>query len=205
MIKEKWQKILVLLVIVIAGSGGLFFLTHKQKEEPETLWEEVDTSEERSEQTTESTTSESSTIMVDVKGAVQKPGVYELAKEARMKDAIMLAGGTTEDAEVRQLNLAQKLEDQQMIYVPTKEEAKEMTIEELVPESESSEEKSDLVNINTADLNELITLSGIGPAKAQAIIDYREENGAFKSIDDLQQVSGFGEKTVEKLRESITI
>ncbi|WP_202622258.1 helix-hairpin-helix domain-containing protein, partial [Candidatus Enterococcus willemsii] len=127
--------------------------------------------------------------------------VYEIAAEARMKEVVMLAGGFTEQAEENQLNLAEKLTDQQMIYVPNKEEA--VMVAPVNVTSTSSQNVQ--VNINTADTNELQTLTGIGAAKAQAIIDYREENGLFKSVDDLIKVSGFGEKTVEKLREDITI
>lgn len=152
--------------------------------------------------TTQSSTAELQKIMVDIKGEVNKPGVYELKPDARVKEVVLLAGGLTKDAEEKQLNLAEKLTDQQMIYVPSKKEAKDMAP---VATSPTTEKQADLVNINTADSQELQTLSGIGPAKAQAIIDYREENGAFKAIDDLKNISGFGEKTVEKLRESIRI
>lgn len=100
------------------------------------------------------------------------------------------------------MNLAEKLQDQQMIYIPNKEEAEEMEID---GDKEAEDNNEDMIDINAADINELQKISGVGPAKAQAIVDYREENGAFESVDELNEISGFGEKTVEKLRDSIKI
>uniref|UniRef100_UPI00403F023A helix-hairpin-helix domain-containing protein n=1 Tax=Candidatus Enterococcus willemsii TaxID=1857215 RepID=UPI00403F023A len=185
-----------LIASVLIIGGGFFLLTPTKEEAP--TWETIE------EVVASSASNENeipTTIMVDIKGEVKKPGVYEIAAEARVKEVVMLAGGFTEQAEENQLNLAEKLTDQQMIYVPNKEEA--VMVAPVNVTSTSSQNVQ--VNINTADTNELQTLTGIGAAKAQAIIDYREENGLFKSVDDLIKVSGFGEKTVEKLREDITI
>jgi len=203
---EKIKKWLPIGALIICFIVVITFLLISGKKEEEPPWE-VATTEESLVETTESTKEvEETTIMVDVKGAVKKPGVYELKKEARLKEAILLAGGMKEEAEEKQLNLAKKLEDQEMIYVPTKEEAESMPDDFTQTQSDNETSSSDtLININTADLTQLQQLSGIGPSKAQAIIDYREENGAFKNVDELQEVSGFGQKTVEKLKESITI
>ncbi|AEN87547.1 MULTISPECIES: helix-hairpin-helix domain-containing protein [Priestia] len=144
-------------------------------------------------------------VMVDIKGAVQKPGVYQLPKDARVKDALAQAGGATKEADLRQLNLASKLQDEMAVYIPA-------AGEEIPPSSPISSISSSgtsnnqpLVNINTATTDELQTLNGIGPSKASAIVSYREENGLFQKVEDLGQVSGIGEKSLEKIKAEITV
>ncbi|MEK1828244.1 helix-hairpin-helix domain-containing protein [Priestia megaterium] len=136
--------------------------------------------------------------MVDIKGAVQKPGVYQLPKDARVKDALAQAGGATKEADLRQLNLASKLQDEMAVYIPAAGE--EIPPSSPVSSISSSGTSNDqpLVNINTANTDELQTLNGIGPSKASAIVSYREENGLFQTVEDLGQVSGIGEKSLEK-------
>lgn len=192
-LQYKQYALMGLIASMLLIGGGIFLLNPTKEEAP--AWETIEEVVANS-----SSSATPTTIMVDIKGEVKKPGVYEIAAEARVKEVVMLAGGFTEQAEENQLNLAEKLTDQQMIYVPNKEEAVIIDPVNITPTSSQKQ-----ININTADTNELQTLTGIGAAKAQAIIDYREENGLFKSVDDLINVSGFGEKTVEKLREDITI
>lgn len=200
-IKERLKKFLPLLIATIITIFLLiFYFTQKNNEEP--TWQQSDDPFQQITEMTEKETEESSNkIIVDIKGEVNQPGVYELEGDARVKEGILKAGGLTKKAEEKQLNLAEKLNDQQMIYVPNKKEAKEMEAA-----GENTEEQNDeMIDINAADLTELQKINGIGPAKAQAIIDYREENGPFKTVDELSEISGFGEKTVEKLRDSIRI
>lgn len=200
-IKERMKKFLPLIIgIFILIVAIVFYFTQTNKEQ--TAWEKSDEPFQQMTTTTEEQTEETGKIMVDIKGEVNKPGVYELTGDARVKEVILEAGGFTKNAEEKQLNLAEKLSDQQMIYVPNKTEAEEMEVAGEVQEESQTEE---MIDINAANLTELQELSGIGPAKAQDIIDYREENGPFETVDELNEVSGFGEKTVEKLRESIKI
>ncbi|MGM0124340.1 competence protein ComEA [Enterococcus sp. AZ194] len=168
-------------------------------------------------QETTSTTSSTEIIAegslyVDVKGAVQSPGMYEISEGDRLQDVIQLAGGFSKEADDRQMNLSEKVTDQELIYVPKKGEklAKETASEDEKKQAENSSESgvkkgSEKVNLNTADAAQLQELSGIGAKKAEEIIKYREENGSFKTINDLTKISGIGEKTVEKLKNSITI
>ncbi|WP_375346037.1 helix-hairpin-helix domain-containing protein [Priestia megaterium] len=144
-------------------------------------------------------------VMVDIKGAVQKPGVYQLPKDARVKDALAQAGGATKEADLRQLNLASKLQDEMAVYIPAAGE--EIPPSSPVSSISSSGTSNDqpLVNINTANTEELQTLNGIGPSKASAIVSYREENGLFQTVEDLGQVSGIGEKSLEKIKAQITV
>ncbi len=141
------------------------------------------------------------TLFVDIKGEVILPGVYEVKQHSRVIDVIQLAGGFTEFAERKGVNLAEKVVDEMVIYVsPIGEELTNWTTLH-----SSSNHENRVVNINFAKKNELEKLPGIGPSKANAIISYREKHGHFKSIDDLEKVSGIGSKLVEKFREYITI
>ncbi|MGN8232440.1 helix-hairpin-helix domain-containing protein [Priestia flexa] len=146
--------------------------------------------------------STSTQIVVDVKGEVQKPGVYELEAGLRVQDAVERASGITKEADMNQVNLATKVADEMVIYIPAIGQEPQVPVA-----SGGSVEKSDsgVVNLNTATLEDLQTLNGIGPSKAQAILTYREENGPFKTVEDLLQVSGIGEKSLEKIKAEIAI
>ena len=140
-------------------------------------------------------------ITVDVKGAVKSPGIYNLPLGSRVHDAVQKAGGMTENADSKNLNLAQKVSDESLVYVPSKEET---DIQEASPNTTSSKETKK-VNINKASLEELKQVKGLGGKRAQDIIDYRESKGTFKSVDDLKKVSGIGAKTIEKLKDYVTV
>ena len=139
--------------------------------------------------------------IVDVKGQVKFPGVYEVEEHLRVHDVIQLAGGFLEMANETAINLAQKISDEMVIYVPHLDEEINNTSTDAW--SPSQDEKK--VSLNQATTGELETLPGIGPSKAAAIIKYREEVGTFQSIDELTNVSGIGEKTLEKLRDSLDL
>lgn len=149
-------------------------------------------------------------MFVDVQGAVVHPGVYSLDEGSRVIDAIQAAGGYAEKAESRLVNHAMKLSDEMLIYIPVVgEEPPEDTMATVAnaQSNSSSEEASSngAVNLNTASEAELMTLSGVGPSKAAAITQYREENGPFQAIEDVMNVSGIGEKTFEALQEDIIV
>mgnify|MGYP001940533521 FL=1 len=146
-------------------------------------------------------------VTVDVKGAVKKPGVYQLQSNSRVHDALEKAGGLTDEADLKSVNQAQKLSDEAVVYVAkVGENAVDVTAS--APASATSgtnQTKSALVNLNTATEADFQTISGIGQKRAQDIIAYREANGRFKSVDDLKNVSGIGAKTLEKLKEYVTV
>lgn len=142
-------------------------------------------------------------IMVDIKGQVANPGVYELQTGARAKDAIQAAGGFLETAETLSINLAMVIQDEMVLYVP--EIGEEAVVPAIQAQQPAAAEAGSLVNLNTATAEELMTLTGIGPSKAEAILSYRTENGNFQSIEDLTKVTGIGDKTFEKLKEAITV
>jgi competence protein ComEA len=146
------------------------------------------------------------TIVVDIEGGVSRPGVRELPGNSLVADAIKAVGGFTPDADrawvAKELNQAEALKDHQKVYVPLLGE--NMTGSAAAPGSGDGE-AGGLVNLNTATMEELDTLPGVGEATAQKIIDYREAFGPFQSVDDLQEVSGIGDAKLEKLRDKVTI
>ncbi len=137
-------------------------------------------------------------ILVDIKGAVHNENVYEAEAGMRIKDIIVMAGGFTEDANINQVNLAQRVEDEMVIYVPRIGEDFEM-------ESSLSTKSEGKISLNKGTQADFETLSGIGPSKAAAIIAFREENGPFKQLEDLMEVSGIGEKSFEKIRDKLKL
>lgn len=158
---------------------------------------------EEEEQTQEEQEVDETFVVVDVKGGVSKPGVYELSANSRVVDAIESASGFTDNALEAEMNLAQKVEDEMAIYVPVEgDEVTEHTPTTLNPSQQDGEGQ---VKINEASEDELMTLSGIGPAKAEAIIAYREEHGPFQQLDDLLEISGIGEKTLEQFEDTIVV
>ena len=148
-----------------------------------------------------------SVVLVDVKGAVKYPGVYELTAEQRIVDAIEQAGGYVTGADPTWINHAQKLQDEMVIYVPLEGEelAESMQSFPMIQSPSAQSSSPGKVNLNQADETALMTLPGIGASKAQAILSYREEAGRFQTVDDLKQVSGIGEKTYERLKELIEV
>lgn len=144
---------------------------------------------------------EADVIYVDISGCVVRPGVYCLPRGSRLFEAIELAGGLTEDADVRSINRAEQLKDEQRILVLSREEYEERQEQA----GGSVGVSGGKININRADAAALEQLSGIGPSMAQRILEYRAANGDFQRIEDLMKVSGIGEKTFAKLRDHICV
>lgn len=164
-------------------------------------------------------------VYVDIKGAVKKPGVYKINSDKKIIDVITIAGGLMENANTDNINLSKKVTDEMVIIIYTNEEVKNSNIVDTVIKvvdkecvcpniqndgcinteiNDSITNVNKTININTATLEELMSINGLGEAKAKAIIKYREENGYFKIIDDLLNVSGIGEALFEKFKEYIT-
>ena len=152
---------------------------------------------------------ESSLICVYICGAVTDPGVYELLSGARVFEAVEAAGGLTADAAEGAVNQAALLNDGDMITIPTAEETESAATQGGITPAGSaaavSDSSSGKININTAGSEELQKIPGVGPSKAQSIIDYREEHGAFTSPEDLMKITGIKEKTYEKMKDSICV
>lgn len=166
-------------------------------------------SEASSQSKTEGSEKDKSKVTVDVKGAVANPGVYTLKASARVTDAIKAAGGMTEDADAKSVNLAASLSDEEVVYVATKDENLSVLGQsgtgQVSDKGGQTSAKDGKINLNTATSEELQTISGIGGKRAEDIIAYRESHGGFQSVDDLKNVSGIGDKTLEKIRESLYV
>ena len=137
-------------------------------------------------------------ICVYVCGEVKTPGVYELPASSRIGEAVEAAGGMTEEAADTFLNLAEHMTDGQKIEVPSREDAKAL-------KEQQEQQEGGLVNLNTAAKEQLMTLTGIGESKAEDILDYREQNGGFRTKEDLMQIPGIKERVFEKIKDQITV
>ena len=200
------------IIVICAGLGlvlGGFFLLKPVAQTPakeSNLQSEViavpkDSTDEKEDGNQKEEVVEQDLITVDVKGAVKTPGIYDLPVGSRINDAVQKAGGLTDNADNKSINLAQKISDEALVYVPTKEEATSQATQSNA--SNSKENKK--VNLNKASLEELKQVKGLGAKRAQDIIDHRDSNGKFKSVDELKKVSGIGAKTIEKLKEYVTV
>lgn len=153
-------------------------------------------------------------VVVDIKGAVNKPGVYHLPHGSRVQEAVTAAGGLRDDADGNQVNLAKQLVDAQAIYIPARGEQAPAGMG-TATSSGSATAASDSsttttadhepINLNSASKEQLTTITGIGDKKADLILQYRQEHGQFKSVDDLKNINGFGDKTVDKLRDQLAV
>ena len=147
-------------------------------------------------------------IYVHICGAVQNPGVYQVEETARLVDLITLSGGLTEEAAGDYINQAEKLADGQRVYVPSGEELQDLSLDEYLAGEQGNTDKeaaSALVNINTADVQELMELPGIGQAKAESIIAYRSANGSFLAAEDLMKIPGIKEGLFSRIALLVTV
>ena len=205
---KKYKSVVALGAILVMAIGA--FLVLQQKPEAKTTDFPTVTTTTASQESTEETSSESpesETILVDVKGAVQSEGVYELSSTARVNDAIEAAGGFLDQADKKSVNLAQKLSDEAVVYVASQGE----NVSVVQPATSSSaagdtgSENTEKINVNTATVADLTTISGIGEKRANDILAYRDSQGGFTSVDDLNNVSGIGDKTLENIRPYVTV
>ena len=207
---QKYGKSVLLPGIVCVGTILYFFLQQDNSTTPAMDFIETIPIEEPPVEKIEAFIEEH--VFVDVKGAVNYPGVYELTTNDRIVDAIEQAGGYTATANPVLINHAQKLQDEMVIYIPQHGEELAEVSQQLVQVAGAASggasgatSASGKVNINKADEAALTSLPGIGPAKANAIVSYRDESGNFQSIEDLKNVSGIGDKSFEQLKDLIDV
>ena len=192
--------VLAVIVIILVGRGMMASST----KEKVMVTNAVNTT-----RVEETTTIMPQNCYVDIKGEVLRPGVYEFSCESRMQEVIKKAGGFTEEADEIKINLAQKISDQMQIIVPNLHSQQEGGVTEgnsgkgNLSNTTPSNSKQGTVNINTATLEELQTIKGIGKKKAEAILQYRKEHGAFRTKEDLLQVKGIGKKALEAIESQV--
>lgn len=214
--KKKW--IPIVCFVLLCGGGGLLLHYGQQRKRllvsekvPEIVTPYVQSSgpEKESAEPEEDEIPDAvvQLLYVHICGAVKAEGVYQIPEGSRLQDGIMAAGGFRSDADTAYHNLAAPLKDGQKIYVPTVEETAAISVEERVGETDvrldGAKNESGPVNLNTADLEQLMTLRGIGEAKAKDILRYREKVGAFQKIEEIMNVSGIGEAMFERIKEDI--
>lgn len=200
----KYKKYFLLgICLLILGLLLIFYLTSDKKEKIVYIRKE-------------STTKLVKSFFVDVKGSVKKPGVYEFLEGDKVLDAINIAGGLTKNATTANINLSKKLTSEMVVYVFNKSDltttrtanpcnCETVEVNNCITKDTASEKPTGKININTADKEALMTLTGIGEAKANTIIEYRKTNGNFKTIEDIKNVSGLGDIMFEKIKDSITV
>lgn len=208
----------VILIILLFLTGYFIFSISKEDEEIEPLIVEK---KKKKEQESE----EKKEVKVDIKGAINLPGIYSLNNNSRVIDVIEKAGGLTENADTSVINLSKKLQDEMVIIIYTKAEVrefertkeKEQALQEKCNQKDDNALKNDAcitaadkatnkkISLNTGTLEELMTLTGIGESKAKDIIAYREKNGPFKKVEDLINVPGIGESTLAQIKKDITL
>ena len=189
----------IIFIIVIIIVVAIYYLYTKSTEEDDILVQNILTINQS---TNENEFTKDEKIFIYVSGAVNSPGVIEIDNNSRVKDAIEKAGGLKENADLTNINLAEKLEDEKKIYIP---EEGENTSKEVVEEINNQESQKLKVNINTANSSELQKLPGIGPSLAESIVEYRKQNGRFASVEDIKKVSGIGKNKFNKIKEYIRI
>ena len=214
-INLKTKIIIAVGAIIIAITVGIYFYkTTKDNSEIEITEDNLttNTAVENSNETVE----ENNTIVVHITGEVNYPGVVVLKEGARVVDAIEAGGGETDEADLSSLNLAYMLSDGEKIYVPNKEETSQESQErEYITSAKADSEQSEngakstgtnlKININTAKQEELTQITGVGESTAKKIIEYRTQNGKFKSIEDIKNIPGIGDSKFNAMKEEITV
>ena len=194
-------KIVIAVIVAIFAVLYYFFNNQKSSSYENILTSEVIINNVSSEEKSE----ETGKIKVCVTGEVNSPGVRELGEGARIEDAIQKAGGIKPEANLKEINLASEIEDGEKIYVPNLVEQVEETTLSSESEANTSSKSEGKVNINKASVSELTSIPGVGASTAQKIITYREENGKFKTIEDIKNVSGIGDSKYNSMKDFISV
>lgn len=222
------------IVVVLLATGGFYYANRQPAADNSALLSSSQSMSENSGQSSSvssvaasassAASAANAEVVCDISGAVKHQGVYRLKNAARLEDLIEKAGGLTKDAQLQAINRSQLLKDQDKIYIPGKGDKMEAAqtanfaaasapasstsasaSASSVSSSTSGAASGDLINLNTATASDLQKLNGIGEKKAEQIIAYRQEKGSFKSIDELKEVSGIGDKTFAAIKDQLTI
>lgn|SRR5699024_3021046 len=198
-IRKYKDKLIIFVIIILIALNGYIYkvksnnLYDNQKVASQEMEEKENFANEDA--------NDDSEIMIHITGCINNPGVIEVNKGSRLKDVVDQCGGLKEEADINNINLAMKVEDEMKIHIPSIEESKENNN---IESSNIIENNNNKVNLNNASKEELMTLPGIGESKSEKIIQYREGN-RFKSIEDIKNVDGIGEKTFESFKDLIDV
>ncbi len=221
--KYRYRKQIIIgvfiLILLVGGTTLTIFMLQSNKKDKSDIVVSTSTNTLKKKPKKEN----SENYKVDIKGEILTPGIYTLKSNSRVIDVIEMSGGLTENADTSVINLSKKITDEMVIIIYSKSEVKdfektkekEKTVQEKCIKKDENSLKNDAcitdsvktsgkVSINSATKEELMTLTGIGEAKAEDIIKYREENGSFKTIEDIKNVSGIGDSLFAKIKENIT-
>ena len=207
-ILNKKQKIIVVVLIIIMCIVIVYYIISKTEKYDYSDIEKISNIIEEDQEVDDNIIENK--IVIHITGEVEEEGVIELEKGARISDAIEEAGGTTEEADLSNVNLAYSLSDGQKVKIPNINEKDEeiIVVEEKAGDNiiiEGNKSKEEKININKAAQTEIETLPGIGPSTALKIINYRNEHGKFKNIEDIKNVSGIGDSKFENIKEYICV
>lgn len=199
------RKDIVIVAVMILLFLSYIFVT--SNEEKKYIEENPIEDEENLEINKEDEKQEKNLIVIDIKGEINNPGTYEFDEEKRIVDVVEKAGGLTDKADTKDINLSEKIYDEMLIVIPSLEdEQKESETKENTSVSNKTSKSVDSkISINKADITELMKLNGIGESKAKNIIDYREKNGNFKSIEEIKNVTGIGNTIFDKIKDFIKV
>ena len=200
-------KIIIFIVGIIIFSVVIFFINNNEKDYNQIYIDSIQLEENVTNTVIEA---EATKIKIHIIGEVKNPGIYELEVGSRIFDAVEIAGGNTEMADLNKINLAYELEDGQKIKIPGIFEEETAYIyndsgENVIVSNDSTSNSNKKININKANIEELQKINGVGPSLAEKIIMYRNQNGKFKSIEDLKNVSGIGDKKYETIKEYVVV
>ncbi len=202
--RENNKLIKAAAAVIVIAVAFVFFGDYGEKEKIKIPDASLSAEESEKEKKPSKRPEKKEEIIVDISGCIVKPGVYYVSADSRLCDIISLAGGLTEDADIDSINQAESVSDGQKLFIPSIQDKTSEGFNSGGNSLGSASSQGGKVNINTATFDELQTISGIGPATASSIIEYRTEHGKFASIEDIKNVSGIGEKTFEKLKDKIT-
>lgn len=211
--KQKIIKITAIAVVIV-GAIIYYICTKDNQENYNDILTQNAVVSNTNEVVTNTVTEEKTKIKVYVTGEVNSPGVIELEEGSRIDDAIKAAGGISSNADIRDINLAYEVDDGDKIYIPNKEETEQNQTDETAVGSEqgtagsissNTSSGNGKVNINKATASELTNIPGVGQSTAEKIVAYREENGKFSSIEDIQKVSGIGSAKYQNIKDYISV
>ena len=203
------SKIIFIGAIILIIVGIIYQIKQKNQENMEIDYQNIVVQEDENIDEKQDTLEEKEYIKIHIAGQVKNTGIIELEVGSRISDAIQKAGGITEFANLEEVNLAYSLEDGQKLYIPSIEEKNVEYItkengENIIQVTNIVNSKN-VININKANIEELESIPGVGPSMAQKIINYRIENGNFKTIEDLKNVSGIGDKKFESMKDYVCV